>query len=56
MPVGLMLDFLRQTHCELLYLVGEIIDLESLRRTFYWPASHGKVLRILLKKIAVKPT
>jgi UDP-2,3-diacylglucosamine pyrophosphatase LpxH len=48
--VGLLLDFLRQTHCELLYLVGDIIDLESLRRTFYWPASHGEVLRILLKK------
>jgi UDP-2,3-diacylglucosamine pyrophosphatase LpxH len=33
-----------------LYLVGDIIDLESLRRTFYWPASHSEVLRMLLKK------
>jgi UDP-2,3-diacylglucosamine pyrophosphatase LpxH len=48
--VGLLLDFLRQTDCELLYLVGDIIDLESLRRSFYWPASHGEVLRLLLKK------
>ena len=48
--VGLLLDFLRRTHCELLYLVGDIIDLESLHRTFYWPASHGEVLRLLLKK------
>jgi UDP-2,3-diacylglucosamine pyrophosphatase LpxH len=48
--VGLLLDFLRQTHCEVLYLVGDIIDLESLRRTFYWPASHNEVLRMLLKK------
>lgn len=48
--VGLLLDFLRNTHCEFLYLVGDIIDLESLRRTFYWPASHSEVLRMLLKK------
>ena len=48
--VGLLLDFLRQTRCELLYLVGDIIDLESLRRNFYWPASHTEVLRMLLKK------
>jgi hypothetical protein len=45
-----MLDFLGQTHCEFLYLVGDIIDLECLRRTLYWPACHGEVLRILLKK------
>ncbi len=48
--VNLLLDFLRQTHCELLYLVGDIIDIESLRRSFYWPASHTEVLRLLLKK------
>jgi UDP-2,3-diacylglucosamine pyrophosphatase LpxH len=48
--VGLLLDFLRQTNSEILYLVGDIIDLESLRRTFYWPASHNEVLRLLLKK------
>jgi UDP-2,3-diacylglucosamine pyrophosphatase LpxH len=48
--VGLLLDFLRQTNCEFLYLVGDIIDLESLRHTFYWPASHSEVLRALVKK------
>jgi UDP-2,3-diacylglucosamine pyrophosphatase LpxH len=48
--VGLLLDFLRQTNSEILYLVGDIIDLESLRRAFYWPASHNEVLRMLLKK------
>lgn len=30
--VGLLLDFLRRSRCETLYLVGDIIDLESLRR------------------------
>ena len=35
--IGLFLDFLRSTHCETLYLVGDIIDIGSLRRSFYWP-------------------
>ena len=48
--VNLLLDFLRQTHCESLYLIGDIIDVESLRETFYWPASHTEALRLILKK------
>jgi UDP-2,3-diacylglucosamine pyrophosphatase LpxH len=48
--VQLLLDFLRQTRCETLYLVGDIIDLESLRRSFFWPTTHTEVLRALLKK------
>jgi UDP-2,3-diacylglucosamine pyrophosphatase LpxH len=48
--VRLLLDFLRRTRCELLYLVGDIIDLESLRRNFYWPSSHTEVLQVLLEK------
>lgn len=48
--VELLLDFLRHSRCETLYLVGDIIDLESLRRSFFWPASHTEVLRVLLAK------
>ncbi|HEX6998814.1 MAG TPA: UDP-2,3-diacylglucosamine diphosphatase [Gammaproteobacteria bacterium] len=48
--VGLLLDFLRSTRCEILYLVGDIVDIESLRRNFYWPASHTEVLRTLMQK------
>ena len=48
--VQLLLDFLRHARCETLYLAGDIIDLESLRRSFFWPASHTEVLRVLLKK------
>jgi UDP-2,3-diacylglucosamine pyrophosphatase LpxH len=48
--VGLLLDFLQRTRCEVLYLVGDIVDLESLRRSFFWPISHTEVLRLLLKK------
>ncbi len=48
--VGLLLDFLKSTRCDTLYLVGDIIDIKSLRRSFFWPASHTEVLRLLLKK------
>ena len=47
---NLLLDFLRHTRCDVLYLVGDIVDLENLRKNFYWPASHTEVLRLLLKK------
>lgn len=48
--VHLLLDFLRHTHCDVLYLVGDIVDIESLRKSFYWPASHTEALRLLMKK------
>jgi UDP-2,3-diacylglucosamine pyrophosphatase LpxH len=48
--VQLLLDFLRQARCDTLYLAGDIIDLESLRESFFWPTAHTEVLRVLLKK------
>jgi UDP-2,3-diacylglucosamine pyrophosphatase LpxH len=48
--VELLLDFLRQMRCEVLYLVGDVIDLHSLRRSFYWPKSHTDVLQCILEK------
>lgn len=39
-----LLDFLRATRCERLYLVGDIIDIEAMERSPYWPARHGEVL------------
>ena len=48
--VQLLLDFLRNTRCDTLYLVGDIVDLESLRRSFHWPTTHTEVLQLLLKK------
>ena len=48
--IGLFLDFLRKTRCETLYLVGDIVDIESLRRSFYWPESHTEALRLLLRR------
>jgi UDP-2,3-diacylglucosamine pyrophosphatase LpxH len=47
--VTLLLDFLAKTQCEVLYLVGDIIDVRSLRRSFFWPKSHSDVLRRILE-------
>ena len=45
-----LLDFLKHLHCERLYLVGDIVDLWSMRRGIYWPASHHEVLRLIVDK------
>ena len=46
---GLLLDFLDHNSCDVLYLVGDIVDLESLRRSFYWPKIHTRVLERFLQ-------
>jgi UDP-2,3-diacylglucosamine pyrophosphatase LpxH len=46
----LLLDFLHAVHVDTLYLVGDIVDVWSLRRSFYWPQLHNNVLRTLLGK------
>jgi len=45
-----LLDFLRENEFETLYLVGDLIDIWSLRRGIYWPQSHNDVLQKLLRK------
>ena len=44
--------FLTSTQCEFLYLVGDIVDLWSMRRTMFWPDSHNSVIRTVLDKAA----
>lgn len=46
----LLLDFLKSTECETLYLVGDIIDGWQLRKGWYWPSRHNDVVRCVLKK------
>jgi UDP-2,3-diacylglucosamine pyrophosphatase LpxH len=46
----LLLDFLHNVHMDELYLVGDIVDIWSLRRSFYWPQLHNNVLRTILGK------
>ena len=45
-----LLDFLRRVECEQIFLVGDIIDLWSLQRSFYWPQAHNDVIRTILGK------
>jgi UDP-2,3-diacylglucosamine pyrophosphatase LpxH len=43
-----LLDFLRSIETETLYLVGDIIDLWSLKKSFFWPQAHNNVIRTIL--------
>ncbi len=45
-----LLDFLRRTECETLFLVGDIVDGWQLRRQWYWPQAHNDVVQKLLRK------
>ncbi|MGE0211760.1 MAG: UDP-2,3-diacylglucosamine diphosphatase [Parvibaculaceae bacterium] len=46
----LLLDFLRVTESRTLYLVGDIVDSWSLKKTWYWEQSHNDVIQKLLRK------
>jgi UDP-2,3-diacylglucosamine pyrophosphatase LpxH len=46
-----LLDFLRRTECDTLFLVGDIIDGWQLRRNWYWPQAHNDVVQKLLRKV-----
>lgn len=45
-----LLEFLRKTECEKLYLVGDIIDFLYMKKRFYWPQAHNDVIRTILGK------
>ncbi len=47
---ALLLDFLRRTESEYLYLVGDIVDGWRLRRSWYWHQSHNDVVQKVLRK------
>jgi UDP-2,3-diacylglucosamine pyrophosphatase LpxH len=44
-----LLDFLKRTDCEQLYLVGDIIDGWRLRKSWYWTEEFDQVVREVLK-------
>ena len=46
----LLLEFIRHTQSEKLYLVGDIIDGWALKNTWYWPQSHNDVVQKILRK------
>ncbi len=45
-----LLDFLRETDFDTLYIVGDLIDIWSLRRIIYWPQQHNDVIQKILRK------
>src|SRR5215831_9733336 len=45
-----LLDFLRETDFDTLYVVGDLIDIWSLRRAIYWPQQHNDVIQKILRK------
>src|SRR4051794_10409058 len=45
-----LLDFLRGTDFGTLYIVGDLIDIWSLRRATYWPQQHNDVIQKILRK------
>jgi UDP-2,3-diacylglucosamine pyrophosphatase LpxH len=44
-----LLEFLREVQTDKLYLVGDVIDLWSMRRSFYWPQEHNNVVRTIFR-------
>lgn len=46
----MLLDFLKFTESETLYLVGDIVDNWSLKKTWYWDQKHNDVIQKLLRK------
>ncbi|VUX46562.1 Ser/threonine protein phosphatase [Candidatus Defluviicoccus seviourii] len=47
---ALLLDFLRSTDSDYLYLVGDIIDFWRLRKAWYWRQDHNDVIQKILRK------
>lgn len=45
-----LLDFLKRTESDHLYLVGDIVDGWRLRRSWYWPQAHNDVVQKILRK------
>lgn len=45
-----LLDFLKCTESEYLYLVGDIVDGWKLKRGWYWPQLHNDVVQKLLRR------
>lgn len=45
-----LLDFLRHTESDTLFLVGDIVDGWQLSRQWFWPQSHNDVVQKLLRK------
>jgi UDP-2,3-diacylglucosamine pyrophosphatase LpxH len=48
---GALLDFLRATESDFLYLVGDIVDGWQLKRRWYWHQQHNDIVQKVLRKV-----
>jgi UDP-2,3-diacylglucosamine pyrophosphatase LpxH len=46
----MLLDFLKHTESDHLFLVGDIIDGWRLERSWYWPSTHNDVVQAVMAK------
>ncbi len=46
----MLIDFLDHVDCDLMYLVGDILDGWALKKRFYWPDSHNDIVWRFLKR------
>lgn len=47
---GYLLDFLRHTQCDHLYLVGDIFDLWKLKKGWHWPGENNELIAEVFAK------
>jgi UDP-2,3-diacylglucosamine pyrophosphatase LpxH len=47
----MLLDFLKHTESEYLYLVGDIVDGWRLKKGWYWPQAHNDVVQKVLRRV-----
>jgi UDP-2,3-diacylglucosamine pyrophosphatase LpxH len=47
----ILADFLARNSCGTLYLVGDIVDGWQLRRRWFWPEAHTRVVHEILRKV-----
>jgi UDP-2,3-diacylglucosamine pyrophosphatase LpxH len=45
-----MIDFLKHTESDFLYLVGDIVDGWQLRKRWYWPQKHNDVVQKIMRR------
>jgi len=45
-----LLDFLKHTESDFLYLVGDIVDGWQLKKHWYWPQKHNDVIQKILRR------
>lgn len=46
----ILLDFLKNTESDNLYLVGDAVDFWRLQKSWYWPQAHNDVVQKILRK------